>query len=56
MPVACYSSGGWKQSLFGDTHAHDIDGVHFSPVARWVTSRWLDPSHDGINLGSPQNV
>ena len=53
VPVAQYSFGGWKQSLFGDTHAHGTEGVHFFTRGKVVTSRWLDPSHGGINLGFP---
>ena len=44
-----------KNSLFGDSHAHGIEGVHFYTRGKVVTSRWLDPSHGGINLGFPQN-
>jgi malonate-semialdehyde dehydrogenase (acetylating)/methylmalonate-semialdehyde dehydrogenase len=55
VPVAYYSFGGWKQSLFGDTHAYGPEGVHFYTRSKVVTSRWLDPSHGGINLGFPQN-
>ena len=55
VPVAYYSFGGWKNSLFGDSHAHGIEGVHFYTRGKVVTSRWLDPSHGGINLGFPQN-
>jgi malonate-semialdehyde dehydrogenase (acetylating)/methylmalonate-semialdehyde dehydrogenase len=56
VPMAYYSFGGWKDSLFGDTHAHGLDGVHFFTRGKVVTSRWLDPSHGGVNLGFPQNV
>ena len=56
VPMAYYSFGGWKSSLFGDTHAHGTEGVHFFTRAKVVTSRWLDPSHGGINLGFPQNA
>jgi malonate-semialdehyde dehydrogenase (acetylating)/methylmalonate-semialdehyde dehydrogenase len=56
VPMAYYSFGGWKASLFGDTHAHGTEGVHFFTRGKVVTSRWLDPSHGGINLGFPQNV
>ena len=56
VPVAYYSFGGWKNSLFGDTHAHGMEGVHFFTRGKVVTSRWLDPSHGGLNLGFPQNV
>ncbi len=55
VPVAYYSFGGWKASLFGDTHAHGTEGVHFFTRGKVVTSRWLDPSHGGLNLGFPQN-
>src|SRR6202044_1049079 len=44
VPMAYYSFGGWKSSLFGDTHAHGIEGVHFFTRGKVVTSRWLDPS------------
>jgi malonate-semialdehyde dehydrogenase (acetylating)/methylmalonate-semialdehyde dehydrogenase len=53
VPMAYYSFGGWKQSLFGDTHVHGTEGVHFYTRGKVVTSRWLDPSHGGINLGFP---
>ncbi|GAA1858555.1 CoA-acylating methylmalonate-semialdehyde dehydrogenase [Pseudonocardia ailaonensis] len=55
VPMAYYSFGGWKNSLFGDTHAHGTEGVHFFTRGKVVTTRWLDPSHGGINLGFPQN-
>ena len=54
-PMSYYSFGGWKNSLFGDTHAHGIEGVHFFTRTKAVTQRWLDPSHGGLNLGFPQN-
>ncbi len=55
VPMAYYSFGGWKSSLFGDTHAHGLEGVHFFTRGKVVTSRWLDPSHGGLNLGFPTN-
>ena len=55
VPMAYFSFGGWKNSLFGDSHAHGTDGIHFFTRGKVVTSRWLDPSHGGINLGFPQN-
>ena len=55
VPVAYYSFGGWKNSLFGDTKAHGEEGIHFFTRGKAITSRWLDPSHGGINLGFPQN-
>jgi len=56
VPVSYYSFGGWKNSLFGDSHAHGLEGVHFFTRGKVVTSRWLDPSHGGLNLGFPQNT
>jgi malonate-semialdehyde dehydrogenase (acetylating)/methylmalonate-semialdehyde dehydrogenase len=53
VPMAYYSFGGWKASLFGDSHAHGTEGVHFFTRGKVVTSRWLDPSQGGINLGFP---
>ncbi|MGY1743532.1 MULTISPECIES: CoA-acylating methylmalonate-semialdehyde dehydrogenase [unclassified Blastococcus] len=55
VPMAYYSFGGWKHSLFGDSHAHGTEGVHFFTRGKVVTSRWLDPSHGGLDLGFPQN-
>jgi malonate-semialdehyde dehydrogenase (acetylating)/methylmalonate-semialdehyde dehydrogenase len=55
VPMAYYSFGGWKASLFGDTHAHGTDGVQFFTRQKAITARWLDPSHGGIELGFPQN-
>jgi malonate-semialdehyde dehydrogenase (acetylating) / methylmalonate-semialdehyde dehydrogenase len=55
VPMAYYSFGGWKHSLFGDSHAHGTEGVHFFTRGKVVTSRWLDPSHGGLNLGFPRN-
>ncbi len=55
VPMAYYSFGGWKASLFGDSHAHGMEGVNFFTRGKVVTSRWLDPSHGGLNLGFPQN-
>lgn len=55
VPMAYYSFGGWKSSLFGDSHAHGTEGVHFFTRGKAVTSRWLDPSHGGIDLGFPEN-
>ncbi|GAA4437690.1 CoA-acylating methylmalonate-semialdehyde dehydrogenase [Actinokineospora soli] len=56
VPVGYYSFGGWKASLFGDSHAYGPDGIHFFTRTKVVTSRWLDPSHGGVNLGFPRNV
>jgi malonate-semialdehyde dehydrogenase (acetylating)/methylmalonate-semialdehyde dehydrogenase len=55
VPVGYYSFGGWKDSSFGDSKAYGPQSVHFFTREKAVTSRWLDPSHGGINLGFPQN-
>jgi malonate-semialdehyde dehydrogenase (acetylating)/methylmalonate-semialdehyde dehydrogenase len=54
VPVAYYSFGGWKASLFGDTHMYGPDGVRFCTRAKVVTSRWPDPATSTIDLGFPQ--
>jgi malonate-semialdehyde dehydrogenase (acetylating)/methylmalonate-semialdehyde dehydrogenase len=56
VPIAYYSFGGWKDSLFGDSKAYGADGFHFFTRQKAVTRRWLDPSHGGINLGFPENA
>ncbi|MBA2313647.1 MAG: CoA-acylating methylmalonate-semialdehyde dehydrogenase [Actinobacteria bacterium] len=55
VPMAFYSFGGWKDSLFGDTHVHGGEGVKFYTRQKTVTSRWPDPEQRGVNLGFPQN-
>ena len=44
VPVSYYSFGGWKASLFGDTHMYGPDGISFYTQTKVVTSRWPDPS------------
>ena len=55
VPIAYYSFGGFKSSAFGDTKAYGAQGFHFFTREKAVTTRWLDPSHGGINLGFPRN-
>ena len=55
VPVAYFSFGGWKHSLFGDSRAHGEEGFRFFTQQKVVTSRWLDPKGGGLNLGFPQN-
>jgi len=55
VPMAYYSFGGWKASLFGDLHIYGEDGVRFYSRAKVITSRWPDPRHRGVDLGFPQN-
>jgi malonate-semialdehyde dehydrogenase (acetylating)/methylmalonate-semialdehyde dehydrogenase len=55
VPVSYYSFGGWKASLFGDTHMYGPEGVNFYTRGKVVTSRWPDPATSAIDLGFPQN-
>ena len=45
VPMAYYSFGGWKDSLFGDKHVHGPEGVSFYTRAKVVTSRWPHVDH-----------
>jgi malonate-semialdehyde dehydrogenase (acetylating) / methylmalonate-semialdehyde dehydrogenase len=54
VPVAYYSFGGWKSSLFGDLHMYGPEGVQFYTRGKVVTSRWPDPSASKVDLGFPQ--
>jgi malonate-semialdehyde dehydrogenase (acetylating)/methylmalonate-semialdehyde dehydrogenase len=53
VPMAYYSFGGWKSSLFGDTHVHGTEGVHFYTRGKAVTSRWPDPGPGTVSLKFP---
>jgi malonate-semialdehyde dehydrogenase (acetylating) / methylmalonate-semialdehyde dehydrogenase len=55
VPVAYYSFGGWKSSLFGDLHMYGPEGVQFYTKAKVVTSRWPDPAASRVDLGFPQS-
>jgi len=55
VPVSYYSFGGWKESLFGDSHIYGPEGVQFYTRGKVVTSRWPDPHTRGVDLGFPQN-
>jgi len=54
VPVAFYSFGGWKDSLFGDLHMYGPDGVRFYTRAKVMTTRWPDPSTSAVDLGFPR--
>jgi len=54
VPVAYYSFGGWKASLFGDLHVYGPEGVQFYTRTKVVTSRWPDPGASQVDLGFPQ--
>jgi malonate-semialdehyde dehydrogenase (acetylating)/methylmalonate-semialdehyde dehydrogenase len=55
VPVAYYSFGGFKDSIFGSDKAYGLQGFEFYTREKAITSRWLDPSHGGVDLGFPQN-
>src|SRR5436305_5581769 len=48
VPVAYYSFGGWKSSLFGDLHMYGPEGIQFYTRAKIVTQRWPDPGTSKI--------
>ncbi len=54
VPVAYYSFGGWKASLFGDSHVYGPESIHFYTRGKVVTSRWPDPATSKVDLGFPQ--
>ncbi len=54
VPVAYYSFGGWKASLFGDRHIYGPEGIDFYTRSKVVTSRWPDPATSQVDLGFPQ--
>ena len=55
VPVSYYSFGGWKNSLFGDTHIYGPEGINFYTRTKVVTKRWPDPRTSKVDLGFPQN-
>jgi malonate-semialdehyde dehydrogenase (acetylating)/methylmalonate-semialdehyde dehydrogenase len=54
VPVAYYSFGGWKSSLFGDRHLYGTEGIDFYTHSKVVTARWPDPATSSVDLGFPQ--
>jgi malonate-semialdehyde dehydrogenase (acetylating)/methylmalonate-semialdehyde dehydrogenase len=55
VPIGAYSFGGWKNSLFGDSHIYGPESVHFYTRSKVVTTRWPDHTPSQINLGFPSN-
>ena len=53
VPMAFYSFGGWKDSLFGDLHVHGPEGVAFYTRGKVVTTRWPVPRDSAVELGFP---
>ncbi|MGZ5223822.1 MAG: aldehyde dehydrogenase family protein, partial [Burkholderiales bacterium] len=52
VPIAFFSFGGWRNSLFGDTHVHGMEGVRFYTRGKVVTTRWPDSNAlpSGFNM------
>jgi malonate-semialdehyde dehydrogenase (acetylating)/methylmalonate-semialdehyde dehydrogenase len=55
VPVAAFSFGGWRSSLFGDSHMYGPEGVRFYTRGKVVTTRWPDPATSTVDLGFPRN-
>ncbi|WP_158864937.1 CoA-acylating methylmalonate-semialdehyde dehydrogenase [Leifsonia sp. AG29] len=55
VPVGAYSFGGWKNSLFGDSHIYGPESFHFYTRSKVVTTRWPDPVQSRVNLSFPGN-
>lgn len=55
VPIGAYSFGGWKASLFGDSHIYGPESIHFYTRSKVVTTRWPEPSESQIDLGFPSN-
>jgi malonate-semialdehyde dehydrogenase (acetylating)/methylmalonate-semialdehyde dehydrogenase len=53
VPLAFYSFGGWKDSLFGDSKMYGPEGFHFWTREKAVTVRWPDPTTSKVDLGFP---
>ena len=54
VPVATFSFGGWKDSLFGDAHMYGPSGIDFYTRTKVVTTRWPDPATSSVDLGFPK--
>jgi malonate-semialdehyde dehydrogenase (acetylating)/methylmalonate-semialdehyde dehydrogenase len=54
VPVAYYSFGGWRSSLFGDQHMYGPEGISFYTRGKVVTSRWPEPTESQVDLGFPR--
>jgi malonate-semialdehyde dehydrogenase (acetylating)/methylmalonate-semialdehyde dehydrogenase len=55
VPVGSFSFGGWKDSLFGDSHIYGPESIHFYTRSKVVTTRWPDPASSSVDLGFPSN-
>ena len=55
VPVGAFSFGGWKDSLFGDSHIYGPESINFYTRSKVVTTRWPNPEQSKIDLGFPSN-
>jgi malonate-semialdehyde dehydrogenase (acetylating)/methylmalonate-semialdehyde dehydrogenase len=55
VPVGAFSFGGWKSSLFGDSHIYGPESIHFYTRSKVVTTRWPDHTPSQVDLGFPSN-
>ena len=55
VPVGAFSFGGWKNSLFGDSHIYGPESFHFYTRSKVITTRWPAPSESQVDLGFPSN-
>lgn len=55
VPVGSFSFGGWKDSLFGDTHMYGPEGFNFYTRRKVVSSRWPEASEAQVDLGFPSH-
>jgi len=55
VPLAFYSFGGWKSSIFGANPIYGPEGVRFYTKQKVVITRWPDPIYRGVDLGFPQH-
>jgi malonate-semialdehyde dehydrogenase (acetylating)/methylmalonate-semialdehyde dehydrogenase len=53
VPMAFFSFGGWKQSLFGDLHVYGPEGVKFYTRTKAITARWRDSERGGASFNMP---
>ncbi len=53
VPMAWHGFGGWKRSLFGDTHAYGEEGVRFYTKQKSIMQRWSDSIHAGTEFAMP---
>ena len=56
VPMAYFSFGGWKQSLFGDAHIHGMEGVRFATRLKSVTTRWPEPGTPDVGAPSQADL